>query len=1189
MNRDDIIASLGFGEKWTTPTISYSFYQEGDYPSEPFETNVQPLNQAIENNITKIVDNFIQPYINITLEKVEDTAESFGQIRYLFSDGPTSLRVYAYAYLPGNSNSDKSGDVHLNPDQATDLEGNAGSFAFEAIIHETLHALGLKHPGRYSGDIEDIPPFLPYEEDNNTNTIMSYNNVGSFASSPMPYDILVLQELYGASEYNSGDTIYEFNTVFGFFDGTTFWGSATAETKVTIWDSSGVDTLDFSRLAFDSDGYRLDLREGANDAIITSQLAYNATTYNAIDVELEGGKTAETYNTSTFGTAIAFNTVIENVIGSSSNDEIIGNAANNRLIGFNGDTNQVDILVGGEGEDIFVLGDQENAFYRLDSNSEANSNEPNYAVITDFVIGDKFEVHGIIDDYSLTADENLYGDADSGFDTSILFQDQQIAIIADTTDVNLERDFIFLNQDPVTDVDISFENINVSESDGNAIITLTLSQESTEVITVDYTTVDDTAINPDDYTTQSGTISFEVGATSQEISIPIIDDSLIEAEEIFFVDFSNVSNATLTNNQAQVTIVDDDLASLEITIDDISVSEGERIVTVTVNLNQESPEIVTVDYTTVDDTATSPDDYTAKSGNLSFQPGETTKEIPITIINDNLNEINETFLVSLSNATVGTIAKEQAIITIIDNDEPIPLPDITIEDLSISESIGVATISVSLSKESDQMVTVDYTTVNDTAKSPDDYISQRGILTFEPGETTKEIEIEIIDDQLNDNPESFLVKLSNPINSIIPSDTATITITDENEPFPQPSFLIGNVNVLETARNALVRVNLTQPSPRSVSVDYFTVNGTATFPTDYVSQKGTIIFNPGEITKDITIPIVDDSLEEIEETFSVQLTNAVNSLISQDQAEIFISDNDIIIGGQIIQGTNFPDNLIGSLENDLIVGNDGNDLLEALEGNDTVIGSAGSDEIYGNQNDDRLNGELGNDTIYGGQNNDYIDGGEGNDLIYGNKENDTVIGSGGNDEIYGNQNDDRLNGELGNDTIYGGQNNDYIDGSEGNDLLYGNKGNDTLIGGRGADVLTGNENADIFRYEGGFTAQVGFVDQITDFSSGLDKISLATGADQVLANLSLSQNTIINITNTSLEASNISDIFTNLSPNFLGSELSELQVAMIEVTSGSLAGDRYLFVNDTIAGGQGNQDLLIQVNTIITNGDLIIS
>ncbi|MBD2129714.1 calcium-binding protein [Microcoleus sp. FACHB-1] len=108
--------------------------------------------------------------------------------------------------------------------------------------------------------------------------------------------------------------------------------------KLTIWDSGGTDTLDFSNLN-DASGYHIDLREGG---INTTQTAFNGSTYKA-----ESDKSGKEYTTSTFGTAIAFNTVIENATGSLGNDLMFGNNSPNSLSGHDGN----DTIYGGAGAD----------------------------------------------------------------------------------------------------------------------------------------------------------------------------------------------------------------------------------------------------------------------------------------------------------------------------------------------------------------------------------------------------------------------------------------------------------------------------------------------------------------------------------------------------------------------------------------------------------------------------------------------------------------------------------------------------------------------------------------------------------------------------------------------------------------------------------------------------------------------
>ncbi len=356
------INALLSGYKWSNNTITYSFFAGGYYYGS--ETGVSAVSTAIKNNVRNILENYIEPLINVDFVEVADNSSSYGQIRYMFSNGPD----YAYAYYPFDSD-DIGGDIHLNPnyDHGYDngFRGSPGTEGFMTLIHETLHALGLKHPGNYNGDGLGDPPFLPYGEDNTTNTLMTYNFTGNSAATPMPYDIKALQYLYGAKSLNSGSTTYSFNSVYSYTDGSRSWGSATMPMKLTIWDSGGTDILNFSNLVVDNQGYRFDLNEGG---MLTSRSAYNATPYYA-----QGDTSWGTYYTSTYGSAIAFGVRIEQAIGSSSNDTIIGNSVRNILQGGKGNDN----LSGGSGNDS-LYGNTDNDYLNGGSgNDRVYGNEGN--------------------------------------------------------------------------------------------------------------------------------------------------------------------------------------------------------------------------------------------------------------------------------------------------------------------------------------------------------------------------------------------------------------------------------------------------------------------------------------------------------------------------------------------------------------------------------------------------------------------------------------------------------------------------------------------------------------------------------------------------------------------------------------------------------------------------------------------
>jgi hypothetical protein len=145
-----------------------------------------------------------------------------------------------------------------------------------------------------------------------------------------------------------------------------------------------------------------------------------------------------------------------------------------------------------------------------------------------------------------------------------------------------------------------------------------------------------------------------------------------EFDETFRINFTNATNATILTNQAIATILDDDAAPT-LTIGNKTITEGDNstaTITYTVNLDTASAKPISVKYTTADGTAIAGNDYTATNGTISFAPGETTKNVTVQVLGDTIDEFDETFFLNLSDATNATIADNQGVGTIVDNDLP---------------------------------------------------------------------------------------------------------------------------------------------------------------------------------------------------------------------------------------------------------------------------------------------------------------------------------------------------------------------------------------------------------------------------------------------------------------------------------------------------------------------------------------
>ena len=351
------------------------------------------------------------------------------------------------------------------------------------------------------------------------------------------------------------------------------------------------------------------------------------------------------------------------------------------------------------------------------------------------------------------------------------------------------------NDDGASNMTIA-DATSVTEGDSgsqNMTFTVDLSAAQAGDVTVVYTTTVSggaTDATPgSDYTFTTGTLTFTAGVTSQSIDVPILGDTLTEGNELVFVDIGSLggasaANVTITDNQGQGIIIDDDTGTVpSFVIADAVVTEGNSGTTsmvFSVGLSAAASGTVTVDYATSDGTATAGTDYTSTNGTLTFNAGETTKTITVTVTGDTDVEGNETFNIDFTNPNGALLTDNQALGTINGDDGA---PNITIDDATTSEGdSGTVTIMfrVSLDSAPSSTVTVDYTTGDGTATNGSDYVSASGTVTFAPGETEQFITVTVNGDTDVEGDEAFSVSLSNAINAVIARATATGTIIEES-------------------------------------------------------------------------------------------------------------------------------------------------------------------------------------------------------------------------------------------------------------------------------------------------------------------------------------------------------------------------------------------------------------------------
>jgi sugar lactone lactonase YvrE len=218
---------------------------------------------------------------------------------------------------------------------------------------------------------------------------------------------------------------------------------------------------------------------------------------------------------------------------------------------------------------------------------------------------------------------------------------------------------------------------------------------------------------------------------------------------------------------------------------------------------------------------------------------------------------------------------------------------------NVSEANQPASINIIRSGDTTGTTTVDYATSDGTATAGSDYTATSGTLTFAPGETTKTITVPIKDDSVFEGSEAFTVTLSNVTGTggLVPPSTTTVTIQD-NESTPSLQVLSRTVSEPDTGTETVaVEVRLTNPTTKTVTVNYATSDGTARAGSDYVAASGTLTFNPLETSKTVSININADDVTETTETFSLSLSSAVNANNFNGPGTISIIDASIVFLG----------------------------------------------------------------------------------------------------------------------------------------------------------------------------------------------------------------------------------------------------------------------------------------------------
>ncbi|MBD2624718.1 DUF4347 domain-containing protein [Microcystis flos-aquae FACHB-1344] len=621
----------------------------------------------------------------------------------------------------------------------------------------------------------------------------------------------------------------------------------------------------------------------------------------------------------------------------------------------------------------------------------------------------------------------------------------------------------------ITNVTLPSVTLAVSPSsvteDGtsNLIYIFMRTGDTTNPLTVNYS-IGGTATNGNDYTLLPTSVIFEANSAIATVMVDPTPDTTVENNETVALTLAAGTGYTIgTTNAVTGTITNDD-TSVTLAVSPASVTEdGTTNLIYTFTRSGVTTNSLTVNYS-ISGTATNGNDYTLLPTSVTFAANATTATVTVDPTPDTTVETDETVALTLAAGTGYTIGTPDAVTGTITNDD---LPSITlaISPSSVTED-GTSNLIYTFTRTGDTTnpLTVNYT-VEGTATNGNDYTLLPTSVTFAANSATATVTVDPTPDTIVESDETVILTLASGTGYTV-GTTTPVTGTINNDDFSQLS--INNITVVEGLdNNAILTVTVDNPNPQPISFNYTTGPIDATADVDYTSKTGTITIAANTATATISIPLLNDNLNEPDEVFTVTLSNPVNATINPEGG----------IGEVIITDT-WQTSLTRTLPN--------------------------------------------------------------------NVENLRLISS------------NNVNGT----------------GNAGNNKITGNSGINQINGANGADTLTGGLGADTFVFQFG-QSTISTSDRITDFAINSDKIDLLTQAGNATSapsNFSRAANSTV----TTLQ-NLINQVFTDANGAITGNQgLGVNSAALVQVTTGAIAGT-YLVINDSTAGFQSSNDLLINI------------
>jgi gliding motility-associated-like protein len=479
---------------------------------------------------------------------------------------------------------------------------------------------------------------------------------------------------------------------------------------------------------------------------------------------------------------------------------------------------------------------------------------------------------------------------------------------------------------------------DAQETGTNGMFTISLPTgvSVTEDITVNYT-ISGTATSASDYTPIAVSAIIRAGDNSVQVPVPVVNDQVIETTETVVLTITNGSTSSLNftpspvNGSATVNVLDNDNVAGNLLVGvsnfaDAAEPNTPGAFTVSLPSGYSASQDILVSYT-IGGTAIGGNDYTALGGSVVIPAGQTSVQVPVAVMNDQIIEGDETVVLTVTGGSSSSFTltprpgNESATVTIGDDDNiaaNLILNVTNTGDATEPGTNGSFSIALPNGVTSSEAITVNYNTAGGTAVSGTDYTALSGTVIIPAGQNSVTVPVPVLNDLEMETTETVILTLTSGNSTsftFVANGNATVNIIDdENTPANRTLSIVKTTDGAEPGTDGSFTVSLPAgiTVPEDVTVNY-TISGTAAGGTDYTALIGSVVIPAGQNGIAIPVAVSDDQVIENTETVIATVSGGASANFTftasgtNNVATVDITDNENIPANLVLNVTNAAD------------------------------------------------------------------------------------------------------------------------------------------------------------------------------------------------------------------------------------------------------------------------------------------